>query len=56
MTMLKRLLWEEEGQGMVEYALILALIALAVIGALGFLGTELSSFFDDVTDKLSFLI
>ena len=46
----------EDAQGMVEYALILALIALAVIGALGFLGTGLSSFFDDVTNELSSLI
>ena len=32
--MLKRFLKDESGQGMVEYALIIALIAVAVIGAI----------------------
>ena len=42
----------ESAQGIVEYALILALIALAVVTALGFLGEGLSSFFDHVTGEL----
>jgi len=33
----------EEGQGLAEYALILALIAIVAIIALTFLGTQLSS-------------
>lgn len=33
---------DEAGQGLAEYALILALIATAVIGALIFVGTEIS--------------
>lgn len=49
---LVRFIQEESGQGMVEYALILALIALAVVTALGFLGEGLSSFFDHVTGEL----
>ncbi len=34
---------EEEGQGLAEYALILALIAVIAIAALVFLGTQISS-------------
>ena len=33
----------EEGQGLAEYALILALIAIVAILALTFLGTQISS-------------
>ncbi|MGB4267311.1 MAG: Flp family type IVb pilin, partial [Limnochordia bacterium] len=38
LAQLKRLLFDESGQGMVEYGLILALIAIVVIGALVVLG------------------
>ena len=34
---------DEEGQGLAEYALILALIAIVAIIALLFLGTQISS-------------
>jgi Flp pilus assembly pilin Flp len=34
----------EEGQGLAEYAMILALIALTCIVALAFFGTSLSSY------------
>ena len=43
MNLLRRLWKEEEGQGMVEYGLIIALIAIVVIGALGFIGTQLAT-------------
>jgi pilus assembly protein Flp/PilA len=38
-------LWQrdEEGQGLAEYALILALIAIVAIAALLFLGNQISS-------------
>ncbi len=34
---------DEEGQGLAEYALILALIAVIAIAALVFLGTQIST-------------
>ena len=34
---------EDDGQGLAEYALILALIAIIAIAALIFLGTQISS-------------
>ena len=39
---------EEEGQGLAEYALILALIAIVAIIALIFLGTQVSSILSTV--------
>jgi len=38
----------EEGQGLAEYALILALIAVVAILALIFLGTQISSILSNV--------
>jgi Flp pilus assembly pilin Flp len=37
------------GQGMVEYGLILLLVALAVIGTLALLGPAVSDMFDEAT-------
>jgi len=42
----------EEGQGMAEYGLLLALIALAVIAGLVALGSKLSKKFTDVNNAL----
>lgn len=43
---------EESGQGMVEYGLILALIAIVVILALTGLGTKITGIFTDVSGKI----
>lgn len=43
----------EEGQGLVEYALILVLIAIVVIVILGVLGTQVSTIFSQITSGLS---
>ncbi len=42
----------EEGQGMVEYGLILALIAVVVIGVLTLLGEEVAEIFDSITGEI----
>ena len=42
----------EEGQGMVEYALILAFIAILVIVALKFLQPAISNTLNNVTNSL----
>ena len=42
----------EEGQALVEYALLLALIAVVSIGILTTLGTSVSSIFSKVNAKL----
>ena len=43
---------EESGQGMVEYALIIALIAVVVIGAVRLLGQTVESKFDEIDTEL----
>jgi Flp pilus assembly pilin Flp len=42
----------EEGQGLAEYALILAFIAVVAIGALVFLGSDISSLLSQVANAL----
>lgn len=44
---------EESGQGMVEYGLILALIAVVVIGALTLLGGNVKGIFNNTAGKLT---
>ncbi|MBR0600007.1 Flp family type IVb pilin [Sinanaerobacter chloroacetimidivorans] len=43
---------EESGQGMVEYGLILGLVALAVIAALTVLGTKINGKFEAINNSL----
>jgi pilus assembly protein Flp/PilA len=43
---------DQEGQGLAEYALILALIAIVAILALIFLGTQISGILSTVGDSL----
>ena len=50
--LLKRLFYEESGQGMVEYGLILALVAVAVIVALTALGGNLNTLFNNVAETV----
>jgi pilus assembly protein Flp/PilA len=57
-TVLRARLWvesrlrREEGQGLVEYALILALIAILVIVALKFLQPQISNTLNKVSNNL----
>ncbi|MBN9392042.1 MAG: hypothetical protein J0I20_28655 [Chloroflexi bacterium] len=44
---------EEEGQGLVEYALILFLVAVVVIAILILLGPQIGSVFSSITKGLS---
>ena len=50
--MLMNWLKDEEGQGMVEYGLIIALIAIVVIAALVLLGPKIKQIFDKTNDAL----
>ena len=50
--MLRKWFKDEEGQGMVEYGLIIGLIALAVILALSLLGPKISEMFEKVNNEL----
>ena len=51
--MLRSFFAKEEGQGLVEYALILALIAVVVIAALTVLGQKVSGTFNTINGSLN---
>jgi pilus assembly protein Flp/PilA len=51
--MLKRFLNDENGQGMVEYGLIIALVAVAVIAAIVALSGNIGNIFNKAGEKLS---
>jgi pilus assembly protein Flp/PilA len=48
-----RVLIDQRGQGMVEYALILVLVAVVVIVALTTMGTTIQTKFTSITTSLS---
>jgi len=51
--LLQAWLWlREKGQGLVEYALILVLIAVVVIAVLSLLGTRVSQVFSQIASAL----
>jgi pilus assembly protein Flp/PilA len=52
MTKFLKLIRNEQGATAIEYGLIAALIAVAAIGAMTSIGTELSATFSDVAVKL----
>jgi pilus assembly protein Flp/PilA len=52
-NLLYNLVNRQKGQGLVEYALILVLISIAVIALMTALGTEVGTVFEEVTNELS---
>lgn len=52
-TWLTSLTKSERGASLVEYALLVALIAVVVIGAVTLLGTTASDTFSDVSDSIA---
>jgi pilus assembly protein Flp/PilA len=51
-NMIKNFVKDESGATAIEYGLIAALVAVAIIAALTALGTELSNIFQFVADEL----
>ncbi|MBM3129616.1 MAG: Flp family type IVb pilin [Chloroflexi bacterium] len=47
------ILREENGQGLMEYGLILILVAIIVVFILGVYGTQLANFFSRVTNDFN---
>jgi pilus assembly protein Flp/PilA len=43
---------KEEGQTLVEYALIIVLVSVVVVGTLGLLGDEINNVFTTITGEL----
>ena len=53
LELIKGFFRNEEGQGLAEYALILVLIAVVVIGALTLLGEQIEGVFNRVTTEMN---
>lgn len=49
---LRNLVWDEEGQGMVEYGLIIAIVSIALILVLSGLSGGLKSIFEEAEGTL----
>lgn len=45
-------MYEDSGQGLVEYSLILLFIAVAIIIILSIFGTELADVYSNIVDKI----
>jgi pilus assembly protein Flp/PilA len=52
MQMIRQFLRRKEGQGMAEYALILALVAVVAIIALNALGPQVSGLFSRIAEEI----
>ena len=52
LTYVKSFVRDEEGQDLLEYALLVALIALIAIGAVGMAGNSVNDIFTDIATKL----
>jgi pilus assembly protein Flp/PilA len=52
LTTLKSMIRDEDGATMVEYGLLVALIALVALGAVKTLGTNLSTLFNNVAQTV----
>ena len=50
---IERFLHEDDGQGLVEYALIIAVIAIAVIVAMVFLRGQIQNIFSNIGNNLT---
>jgi pilus assembly protein Flp/PilA len=44
---------EDEGQGLVEYALIIVLVSIVAVAALGLLGDQVVAVFESITGSLA---
>lgn len=53
MELIRRFVKEEEGQGLVEYALIIGLISIVAIAALSAAGGSIGDMFKSVSSSLS---
>jgi pilus assembly protein Flp/PilA len=53
MTILRNVLTDESGASAVEYGLLVALIAVAIITAVTTLGTSISGIFTDAAGKVA---
>ncbi|MGH6905206.1 MAG: Flp family type IVb pilin [Geminicoccaceae bacterium] len=53
MSMFRRFVKDESGATAIEYGLIAALVSVAIIAALGFVGDNLTATFEEVSEQLA---
>ena len=53
MDLLKRIWKEEEGQGLVEYGLILLLVVVIALGVVSLFRPEINALFDNIAAKIT---
>lgn len=53
MTFVKRFIHDDEGQDLVEYALLLGFIAIVAVVAVGTIGTKVNSYFSSIGTSLT---
>jgi pilus assembly protein Flp/PilA len=53
MTTLRQFVQDEEGQDLIEYALLVALISLVAVGAITTAGTAVNGIFTSISGKLT---
>jgi pilus assembly protein Flp/PilA len=53
LSYVKSFVRNEEGQDLLEYALLVALIALIAIGAVGMAGQSVNDIFQEIADQLA---
>lgn len=51
MDLVKRLIFDEKGQGMTEYGLIIGIVSVVLIGVLVLFREKLKSIFDSITNS-----
>lgn len=49
---LRALVWNDEGQDLLEYALLIALIALVCVGAVALAGSRVSTVFTNIAGAI----
>lgn len=52
MDLMKRLLQEEDGQGVIEYILIVAMISIVAVALIGAVGGKVNNMYKTVNDKI----
>ncbi|HXY51542.1 MAG TPA: hypothetical protein VEI01_18995 [Terriglobales bacterium] len=51
-TILRRLVWEDEGQDIAEYAVMLAVILVLVVGTIRLIGSNANNVFSEAASSI----
>jgi pilus assembly protein Flp/PilA len=51
-NLIVRFVWEEQGQDLIEYGLLIAIITAGAIGAIQLIGPKVQGYFEDLNTAL----